>query len=342
MVPLKLRYLARSRLWADVVLPKGDHVFVATTEALAPGATVSIEVEAPELSEPLTLQAIVQAARPFDGQSPAGVWVQVTADGVEKCRTLVGATRDASARTSGRGEKRADCELSARVLAGDANREAVVKSLSVHGITLKTSAPLVKDATVSLALMLPDGSEALVSAQVMWSRDDLTLAGLHLTVVDAATEQRLADAVTALAAHKAPAPAVGAVPAQSPHTVVVADDDPSILDFTTRVVTKAGHRVVRAERGDVALELIRKEKPGLAFLDVLMPGLDGLEVCRAVRADAALADTPVVLLSAMGEQRLAEAAQQVGATAWLTKPMRIDAVRALLDAYLGGASAFDR
>lgn len=336
MAPLKLKYLARSRLWADVVLPRGDGVFVPTTEPLVAGAAVSVEVEAPELTEPLLLQATVQRSRPFDGQSPAGVYVLVATDGVEKCRALVGATRDESARTSGRGEKRVDCELPARVLSGDAKRDAVVKSLSAHGLTLKTSAALAKDAMVSLALTLPDGTEALVSAQVVWSRDDLTLAGLHLTGVDAATEQRLAGAVAALVARKPDGPGA----AGSAGTVVVADDDPSILDFTARVVTKAGHRVVRAERGDVALELIRKEKPGLAFLDVLMPGLDGLEVCRAVRADATLADTPVVLLSAMGEQRLAEAAQQVGATAWLTKPMRIDAMRALLDAYLGPKNAF--
>ena len=96
------------------------------------------------------------------------------------------------------------------------------------------------------------------------------------------------------------------------------------------MVTKAGHRVLRAERGDVALELIRKEKPDLIFLDVLMPGLDGLEVCRAIRADATLASTPVFLLSAMGEDRLIAAAKTAQADGYLTKPMRLDAVRALL------------
>jgi DNA-binding response OmpR family regulator len=112
--------------------------------------------------------------------------------------------------------------------------------------------------------------------------------------------------------------------------VLVADDDPSILDFTARVVTKAGHRVVRAERGDTALELVRKEKPDLVFLDVLMPGLDGLEVCRAIRADAALTRIPVILLSAMGEDRLVAAAKTAGADGYLTKPMRLDAMRAVL------------
>jgi len=113
-------------------------------------------------------------------------------------------------------------------------------------------------------------------------------------------------------------------------TVVIADDDPSILDFASRVVLKAGFRVVRAERGDVALEAVRKERPALVLLDVLMPGLDGLEVCAAIRADALLVRTPVVLLSAMGEDRLVDAAKQAGATAWLTKPMRLEALRELI------------
>jgi two-component system alkaline phosphatase synthesis response regulator PhoP len=80
----------------------------------------------------------------------------------------------------------------------------------------------------------------------------------------------------------------------------------------------------------VALELIRKERPDLVFLDVLMPGLDGLEVCKAIRADATLARTPVILLSAMGEDRLIAAAKNAKADGYLTKPMRLDAMRTLL------------
>ena len=176
---------------------------------------------------------------------------------------------------------------------------------------------------MGLALQLPDGTEALVPALVMWTRPDLSLAGLKLMPSDAMMEKRLFNAVEVLMGRRAQGPSLA-------RTVLVADDDPSILDFTSRVVTKAGHRVVRAERGDVALELVRKERPDLVFLDVLMPGLDGLEVCKAIRADAALARTPVILLSAMGEDRLVAAAKTAGADGYLTKPMRLDAMRALL------------
>ena len=124
-------------------------------------------------------------------------------------------------------------------------------------------------------------------------------------------------------------------PPQQGATVVIADDDTSILDFASRVVSKAGFRVVRAERGDLALEAVRREKPALVLLDVLMPGLDGLEVCTAIRADALLRGTPVVLLSAMGEARLADAVQLAGANDYLTKPMRLEALRALVQKYVG-------
>lgn len=323
---LKLHFLARARLWTEVVVSGGERVFVATTENFAIGSAVSIELDAPEFDAPVVVHATVQQTRPFAAGQPAGVLVKLDEASLEKCRSLV-AEHDDDARIAGRTEPRVDCDLPSRVLTPLAMNGAAARSLSVHGVTLKTPQALDKDATVGLALQLPDGTEALVSAQVMWTRTELKLAGLKLLSVDAATEKRLANAVETLSGRLVIGPA-------SSKLVLVADDDPSILDFTSRVVTKAGHRVLRAERGDVALELIRKEKPDLVILDVLMPGLDGLEVCKAIRADASLAKTPVLLLSAMGEDRLATAANSSGANGYLTKPMRLDAVRATLAEHL--------
>ena len=323
---LKLHFLARARLWTEVVVSGGERVFVPTTETPAPGTAVTLELDAPEFDAPVQVQATVQQLRAFGAGQPAGVLVKLDAASLETCRALV-AEHDDDARIAGRTEPRIDCELPSRVLTPVAMNGATAKSLSVHGVTLKTPHALDKDVTVGLALQLPDGTEALVSAQVMWTRAELKLAGLKLLNVDAASEKRLAQAVETLSGQLVSGPA-------SAKLVLVADDDPSILDFTSRVVTKAGHRVLRAERGDVALELVRKEKPDLVILDVLMPGLDGLEVCKAIRSDAGLAKTPVLLLSAMGEDRLAAAANSSGANGYLTKPMRLDAVRATLAEHL--------
>lgn len=319
---LKLHFLVRARLWSEVVVSGGDRVFVPTTEACSPGQQVALQIEAPELEAPLQLSAIVTELRPLTPSAPAGVLVTLDAPSLERCRAAVG-MHDESARVAGRAEPRADCELPARLLSPAVQPGCTVKSLSAHGLTLKSALALPPDLAVGLAFQLPDGSEVLANAQVMWTRPELKLAGLKLLQLEATAAVRVAAAVDTLLSRTRSGPAAGFV-------VLVADDDPSILDFTSRVVTKAGHRVVRAERGDVALELVRKERPALVFLDVLMPGLDGLEVCRAIRADAALARTPVVLVSAMGEDRLVTAARDAGADGYLTKPMRLDALRAVL------------
>lgn len=319
---LRLHFLARARVWSEVVVSGGDRVFVPTTEVLMPGVQVSVEIDAPEFEEGVQINATVQQVRPLGVGQAAGVFVKLDAASLEKLRALV-AEHDDAARVSGRAEPRADCDLPAKVLRPLVMSGCTLKSLSAHGVTLKTPQPLDKDMQVGISLQLPDGTEAPLAAVVLWTRPDLSLAGLKLLNVDGTMEKRLLYAIETLLGQRTQGPSLARV-------VLVADDDPSILDFTSRVVTKAGHRVVRAERGDVALELIRKERPDLVFLDVLMPGLDGLEVCKAIRADAALARTPVILLSAMGEDRLIAAAKNAKADGYLTKPMRLDAMRALL------------
>lgn len=320
---LKLHFLSRARLWSEVVVTSGERVFVPTTETPAAGSAVKVEVEVHGLSAPLEVTGTVQQLRALSATQPAGVLVHLDAASVERCRGLV-AEYDDAARTLGRQEVRADCDLPARVLRPVPMGGCAIKSLSVHGLTLKSTMPVEKSASMVVSMQLLDGNEVLVSGHVMWSRPELMLAGLRLDQLEATTEKRLTHTVDVLMGKKE------ADRSSLARVVLVADDDPSILDFTSKVVTMAGHRVLRADRGDEALELIRRERPDLVFLDVLMPGLDGLQVCRALRQDAGLQRTPVVLLSAMSEERLGEAAKTSGADGFLTKPMRLEALRAVL------------
>jgi CheY-like chemotaxis protein len=323
-VRLKLSYLARSRLWVDIVHSQGALLFVPTTAALKATDSVTIDLEAPDLHAPLVVLGVVQRVQPVLGTVPAGVFVTLEPSSVERCRLAVGAERQTSTRTGGRAEHRVDCDLPARVLQPQL-LSGSVRSLSPSGLTLKTSRPLAKDDVVGLSVTLPEHKEVLLNAVVLWSRPELLLSGLQLTSKQADVSQAISHAVEQLE-QLVKTPVVG----QARGTVVVADDDPSILDFASRVVTKEGFSVVRAERGDHALEAVLKERPVLVLLDVLMPGLDGLEVCAAIRGDAALRAIPVVLLSAMGEDRLVEAAKKAGASAWLTKPMRLEALREVI------------
>jgi DNA-binding response OmpR family regulator len=102
--------------------------------------------------------------------------------------------------------------------------------------------------------------------------------------------------------------------------ILVADDDEDILLLVTTRLRRDGHEVVSASRGDDALALARELKPALAVLDVGMPGLDGLEVLGEIRADEALADTRVLLLTAKAQESDVRRGFEVGADAYVKKP----------------------
>jgi CheY-like chemotaxis protein len=103
--------------------------------------------------------------------------------------------------------------------------------------------------------------------------------------------------------------------------VVVADDDPDIRALVAISARKAGLDVVASvEDGDKAWEAIQEFIPDLAILDVAMPGMTGLEVCRLVRADPRLNDLPVLLLSAAVDEASREAGDEAGAQDYLAKP----------------------
>jgi len=102
------------------------------------------------------------------------------------------------------------------------------------------------------------------------------------------------------------------------HRVLVVDDDPIVGDVVRRYLEQDGCRVRLAVDGIDALAAIAAERPDLVVLDIMMPGLDGLEMCRRLRRR--LPDLPVVMLSALGEEADRVAGLQIGADDYLTKP----------------------
>jgi signal transduction histidine kinase/CheY-like chemotaxis protein len=114
-------------------------------------------------------------------------------------------------------------------------------------------------------------------------------------------------------------------PAESPgqartgtRTILVVDDDSVTREMLTRVLAKEGYQVVAAARGEDCLRLAREIHPQAITLDVMMPGMDGWAVLSALKADAALADIPVIMLSIVDDMRLG---QTLGASDYLTKPL---------------------
>jgi DNA-binding response OmpR family regulator len=115
-------------------------------------------------------------------------------------------------------------------------------------------------------------------------------------------------------------------------TIVVADDDPEIRDVIRECL--AGHTVTAATDGRDALDKIRAMKPDLAVLDVMMPHRDGFSVCRAVRADPALAAVRVMMLTAQEKMAEVEEGFAAGADDYVTKPFSPRVLAARVDALL--------
>jgi CheY-like chemotaxis protein len=101
-------------------------------------------------------------------------------------------------------------------------------------------------------------------------------------------------------------------------TLLVVDDEFSLLQVMEAILTDSGFRVITAINGRVALEQLANAKPDLVLLDYMMPVLDGPSVLRAMAADAAWHDTPVVIMSSLPEAAVAE--QCHGYAAFLRKP----------------------
>src|SRR5688500_4552214 len=97
--------------------------------------------------------------------------------------------------------------------------------------------------------------------------------------------------------------------------IVVADDEPDIRRLIAFTLKRQGHTVLEASDGDSALALIREARPDLVVLDVMMPGMSGLEVAAALSANPDTAPTPIIILSARGQAVEIDAGLSTGARA---------------------------
>jgi len=117
-------------------------------------------------------------------------------------------------------------------------------------------------------------------------------------------------------------------------TILVVDDEAPIVDLVRFTLEDADVRVVEASDGAAALDLARRIKPDLVLLDVHMPRLDGLEVCRQLRREPDFARTPIVMLTAAGQEADRSSGLSAGADEYLTKPFSPLALLALVEALL--------
>lgn len=115
-------------------------------------------------------------------------------------------------------------------------------------------------------------------------------------------------------------------------SVLVVDDEPLTQDLLRLMLEPAGFRVTGAEHGLEALQKVQQSKPDIMILDVMMPHMDGLTVCRKIRSNPATADLPIVMLSGKTHLNAVEEGIEAGANRYLAKPMsRNDLIQNLRD-----------
>lgn len=103
-------------------------------------------------------------------------------------------------------------------------------------------------------------------------------------------------------------------------TILVVEDDENIQQLVGYNLAKAGFHVVYADNGEQALSLIKREKPELIVLDLMLPGINGFEICKLVRKDPKTKNLPIVMLTAKSEEDDMTAGLDLGADDYITKP----------------------
>jgi DNA-binding response OmpR family regulator len=117
-------------------------------------------------------------------------------------------------------------------------------------------------------------------------------------------------------------------------TILVADDDPEILSLVSRRLAKRGYQVLEAVDGVQTLALAREQHPDLVVLDVMMPGKNGWEVAKELRADEATRGIGIVVLTAIGEKMNEMTSPLYGADDYVDKPFEFADLEARIDAVL--------
>ncbi len=122
-------------------------------------------------------------------------------------------------------------------------------------------------------------------------------------------------------------------------SILVVEDEDDIRELLRYNLVKEGYRVNGAASGEEALKAVRVAMPDLVLLDLMLPGLDGLEVCRSLKQDSQTRNLPIIMLTAKGEEADIVAGLELGADDYVTKPFSLRVLLARLRAVLRRRSA---
>lgn len=118
-------------------------------------------------------------------------------------------------------------------------------------------------------------------------------------------------------------------------SVLLVDDLETLLEMSAQMLLGRGLEIRTARSGQEALSAIRTAPPDMVFLDLMMPGLDGVETCRLLKSDPATCEIPIVMLTALKDPKSVERAFDAGCDDYITKPLDKLEMLDKIDCYLG-------
>ncbi len=121
---------------------------------------------------------------------------------------------------------------------------------------------------------------------------------------------------------------------ETENSILMVDDNATNLQVLSQTLAGRGYRLLVAKNGESALTITAKAEPNLILLDIMMPGMDGFEVCRQLKADPATHDIPIIFLSALGQTQDKVKGLNLGAVDYITKPFQPEEVIARVDTHL--------
>jgi twitching motility two-component system response regulator PilG len=122
--------------------------------------------------------------------------------------------------------------------------------------------------------------------------------------------------------------------------ILIVEDEESLLKLESILLTSRGYQVRGVTSGENALREIAENRPDLVLLDIMMPGLDGFEVCRRIKSNPSTSSIPVVMLTAKKNSQDQAKGVEAGADAYLTKPFKSVRIMEVIEALLSGKKGF--
>ena len=126
----------------------------------------------------------------------------------------------------------------------------------------------------------------------------------------------------------------GIIPLMAKKKVLVIDDSAEVREFVGETLRRLGFEVVTAITGKIAVARAKEHEPDLILCDVMLPDMDGFEVCGELRKLDEISGTPIIFVSSVGSEKHMERGLEAGANDYLVKPLNAEDVKALVERYL--------